>query len=299
MTRTLELRHLRYFCMVAETLHFGKAAARLGMSQPPLSQQIRILEGIVGHRLFDRTTRGVQLTTAGRYLHERANMTLGRIEIDLEMARRLGSGCEGSLSVGFSGSVMFTRFPFVVERYRRLFPKVELQLRELVTTEQMIALREGWLDVGFLRDAESDDAISSEPLLQERFVAILPKHHPLACRKSLRARDLRQEPFVFFARNKGPRAFDRTIACCEEDGFQPRIVQETPQWPTAVRLIAAGLGVSIAPECVSSLAMPQVVYKALRSRHRTSVDIGTRHGTSSPVADAFLAIIRREFRAKV
>jgi DNA-binding transcriptional LysR family regulator len=190
---------------------------------------------------------------------------------------------------------MFTRLPFVIERYRRLYPKVELHLQELVTAEQMCALKEGALDLGFLRDGEPDSAVTIEPLVSERFVAILPKQHPLAARTSLRPADLREEPFVFYARKMGPLAFDRMIACCEADGFRPRIVQDTPQWPTAVRLIAAGLGVSIAPACVSSLAMPNVVYKRLRSTHRTSVDIGIRRDFHSPVAAAFLTIIRQQF----
>lgn len=126
-------------------------------------------------------------------------------------------------------------------------------------------------------------------------MAILPKQHPLAARTSLRPADLREEPFVFYARKMGPLAFDRMIACCQADGFRPRIVQDTPQWPTAVRLIAAGLGVSIAPACVSSLATPNVVYKRLRSTHRTSIDIGIRRDFHSPVAAAFLTIIRQQF----
>jgi DNA-binding transcriptional LysR family regulator len=295
MRGQIELRHFRYFLAVAETLHFGKAAAQLGMAQPPLSQQIKTLENIVGYRLFDRTTRGVRLTAVGQYLLEQARKTLERVDQDIEMARRLGKGQEGVLSVGFSGSVMFTRLPFVIERYRRLYPKVELHLQELVTTEQMCALKEGALDLGFLRDGEQDSAVTIEPLISERFVAILPKQHPLAARTSLRPADLREEPFVFYARKMGPLAFDRMIACCEADGFRPRIVQDTPQWPTAVRLIAAGLGVSIAPACVSSLAMPNVVYKRLRSTHRTSVDIGIRRDFHSPVAAAFLTIIRQQF----
>jgi len=295
MRGQIELRHFRYFLAVAETLHFGKAAAQLGMAQPPLSQQIKALENIVGYRLFDRTTRGVHLTAVGQYLLERVPKTLERVDQDIEMARRLGEGQEGVLSVGFSGSVMFTRLPFVIKRYRRLYPKVELHLQELVTAEQMCALKEGALDLGFLRDGEPDSAVTIEPLVSERFVATLPKQHPLAARTPLRPADLREEPFVFYARKMGPLAFDRMIACCEADGFRPRIVQDAPQWTTAVRLIAAGLGVSIAPACVSSLAMPNVVYKRLRSTHRTSVDIGIRRDCHSPVAAAFLTIIRQQF----
>jgi DNA-binding transcriptional LysR family regulator len=295
MNVQIEFRLLRYFRAVAETLHFGRAAAQLGISQPPLSQQIKMLEEIVGYRLFDRTTRGVKLTPVGRFFLERANKLLEGLERDIEMARRLGEGQEGVLSVGFSGSIMYTRLPFAIERYRKLFPKVELHLQELVTTDQMTSLKEGILDVGFLRDGESDPAILLETLQKERFVAILPKRHRLARKQSLRPGELRDEPFVFFARKMGARAYDRTIACCEEDGFRPRIVQDTPQWPTAVRLIAAGLGVSIAPACVASLAMPDVVYKPLRSSRRTSVDIGTRQDFNLPVVSMFLTIIRKEF----
>lgn len=197
--------------------------------------------------------------------------------------------------MGFSGSVMFTPMPFVIERYRRLYPRVELQLKELATADQMRALKEGVLDLGFLRDGEADSEIKMEPLLSERYVAILPKQHPLAGRKSLRPADLREEPFVFYARKMGPLAFDRMIACCEADGFRPRIVQDTPQWPTALRLIAAGLGVTIAPACVSTLALSNVVFRRLRSAHRTSLDIGFRRDLASPVAGAFLTIIRQQF----
>jgi DNA-binding transcriptional LysR family regulator len=197
MKAQVELRHLRYFRAVAETLHFGKAAVQLGMAQPPLSQQIKTLEGMVGYRLFDRTTRGVQLTTVGQYLLLRAQKTLDRIDQDLDMARRIGLGQEGVLSVGFSGSIMMTRLPFVLEHYRRLYPKVELQLQEFVTAEQMAALKEGILNVGFLRDGEADGEIHLRTLLREKFVAILPYQHPLASRTSLRPADLRAEPFVF------------------------------------------------------------------------------------------------------
>jgi DNA-binding transcriptional LysR family regulator len=291
----IELRHLRYFVAVAEALHFGRAATQLGMAQPPLSQQIKALETIVGHRLFDRTTRGVRLTVVGRYLLDRARIVLSQVEGDLEMARRLGTGQEGALSVGFSGSVMFTRMPFAIERYRGLYPRVELQLQELATAEQMRALRAGALDLAFLRDGEPDDEIQIESLLTERFMAILPKQHPLAVKKTLRPSDLRDEQFVFYARKMGPLAFDRMMACCEDDGFRPTIVQDTPQWPTALRLIAAGLGVTIAPACVASLAMSGVVFRPLRSTRRTFIDIGIRRNCSSPVVDAFLKLIRQQF----
>jgi len=298
MKREIEFRHLRYFLAVAETLHFSKAAAQLGMAQPPLSQQIRILERMLGYPLFERTTRGVRLTKVGQYFRERARNTVTKIRDDVEMARRLGSGQEGVLTVGFSGSVMLTTLPTAIERYRRLYPRVELRLRELHTAEQTSALLDGTLDLGFLRDGEPRDGLSIESILRERFIAVLPARHKLAGSTTIRPGDLRNEPFVLFARRMGPLAFDRTLSCCEADGFRPNVVQEAPQWPTVVRLVAAGSGISLAPACVADFAVPGVVYKKVRSRHWTSIDIGLKPDLNNPTVEAFLNIVRRQFSKK-
>jgi DNA-binding transcriptional LysR family regulator len=244
MNEEIELRHLRYFLAVAETLHFSKAAERLGIAQPPLSRQIRLLEERLGHRLFDRTTRGVKLTLAGQLLAERARSTIEKIQDDLAQVRRLGRGEEGTLTVGFSGSVMFTELPAAIQSYRRRYPKVELRLRELVTSAQISALLDGIIDLAFLRDGDPTEGIRMTTVLEEPYVAVLPDGHPLAAKRSLRVRDLRDEPFIFFARRMGPLAFDRTMACCERAGFRPNIVQEAPQWPTLIRLVSAGMGVA-------------------------------------------------------
>src|SRR5437763_11481595 len=204
MNEEIELRHLRYFLAVAETLHFSKAAQRLGIAQPPLSQQIKRLEQFLGHRLFDRTTRGVKLTLAGQLLAERARSTIEKVHDDLAQVRRLGRGEEGTLTVGFSGSVMFTKLPAAIESYRRLYPKVELRLRELVTSAQIAALLDGTIDLGFLRDGDPTDGIQMSPCLKERYVAVLPAAHALARKRSLRLKDLRDEPFILFPRRMGP-----------------------------------------------------------------------------------------------
>src|SRR5437764_5820499 len=164
MNEDIELRHLRYFLAVAETLHFSKAAQRLGIAQPPLSRQIKRLEQLLGHRLFDRTTRGVKLTLAGQLLAERARSTIEKVQVDLAQVRRLGRGEEGTLTVGFAGSVMFTDLPAAIESYRRRYPKVELRLRELVTSAQIAALLEGTLDLAFLRDGDPTPGIQTATL---------------------------------------------------------------------------------------------------------------------------------------
>ncbi len=290
MNDDIELRHLRYFLAVAETLHFSKAAERLGIAQPPLSQQIKRLEQLLGHRLFDRTTRGVKLTLAGQLLAERARGTLEKIQDDLAQVRRLGRGEEGTLTVGYAGSVMFTELPAAIERFRRRYPKVELRLRELSTAPQIVALLNGTIDLAFLRDGDPTEGIQITTVLQERYVAVLPRGHALARKRSLRVRDLQAEPFILFARRMGPLAFDRTVACCEKSGFRPNIVQDAPQWPTLVRLVAAGLGVSLAPACVASIAIPGAVYRDVHAACRTTVDLGRKAASTTALSNNFIEI---------
>jgi DNA-binding transcriptional LysR family regulator len=292
MNEEIELRHLRYFLAVAETLHFSKAAERLGIAQPPLSQQIKRLEQLLGHRLFDRTTRGVKLTLAGQLLAERARSTMDKVHDDLAQVRRLGRGEEGTLTVGFSGSVMFTALPAAMESYRRRYPKVELRLREMVTSAQIPALLDGTIDLAFLRDGDPVEGIQMSTLLKEPYVAVLPERHALARRRSFRVADLRNEAFVFFARRMGPLAFDRTMACCEASGFRPNIVQEAPQWPTVVRLVGAGLGVSLAPACVATVTIPGAVYRDVHAACRTTVDIGIKTGSDKVLPRNFMQIAR-------
>jgi DNA-binding transcriptional LysR family regulator len=292
MNREIELRHLRYFLAVADALHFSKAAARLGMAQPPLSQQIRNLEQLVGHRLFDRTTRGVKLTLAGQLLAQRARTTIDKVQDDLAQVRRLGRGEEGTLTIGFSGSVMFTELPAAIESFRRRYPKVELRLREMVTAAQIAALLDGTLDLAFLRDGDPTEGIVTTTVLREPYVAVLPASHGLARKHSLQIGDLRREPFIFFARRMGPLSFDRTMACCEQHGFRPNIVQEAPQWPTLVRLVAAGLGVSLAPACVANIAIPGAVYRDVRTAGRSTIDLAVKEGSEQIPARNFSNIAR-------
>jgi DNA-binding transcriptional LysR family regulator len=292
MSQEIEIRHLRYFIAVAETLHFSKAAERLGIAQPPLSQQIRRLEQMIGHRLFDRTTRGVKLTLAGQLLADRARSTLDKVHDDLEQVRRLGRGEEGTLTVGFSGSVMFTGLPAAIESYRRRYPKVELRLRELATQAQIPALLDGTLDLAFMRDGDDASGIQVVTVLREPYVAVLPGRHALARKRALHVADLRREPFVLFARRLGPLAFDRTLACCERSGFRPNIVQEASQWPTLVSLVAAGLGISLAPACVANVKIPGAVYRDVHSTARTTIDLGVKLGSDKVLSRNFAQIAR-------
>ena len=292
----LELRYLRYFIAVAEELHFSRAAKRLHMAQPPLSQQIRKLEQYVGHPLFTRNSRTVALTQAGEALLERCRYLLRRLEEDLETVRRVGRGEIGTLTVGFIGSAMLTALPTLIGNYRKLFTKVDLRLRELTTSSLVDAIRQGIVDLGFLRDAGPTEGLMVEKVLEERFVVALAKRHPLASQQKISLIELKGEPLILFARELGPLAWDKTIALCETSGIRPTIVQDAPEWLTVLRLVSSGLGFSIAPACVATIQTPGVVCRELvKCPISTNIELARRSDHLSPIMEAFLAEARKMF----
>jgi len=293
----LELRHLRYFVAVAEELHFSRAAKRLHMAQPPLSQQIRKLEQHIGHPLFTRNSRIVALTQAGEALLERSRYILRRLDDDLETVRRVGRGEIGTLTVGFIGSAMLTVLPALISSYRKRFEKVDLRLRELTTSSLVEAIRQGAVDLGFLRDAGPTEGLVVENMLAERFVIALAKRHRLAGRKKISLADLKEEPLILFARELGPLAWDKTIALCETSGIRPAIVQDAPEWLTVLRLVSSGLGFSIAPACVATIQTPGVVCRELtKCPIVTNIELARRTDHLNPIMEAFLAEARKMFR---
>jgi len=300
MNTDIDLRHLRYFVAVAEELHFGRAALRLHIAQPPLSQQIRQLERNLGHALFVRTSRSVSLTTAGKELLERARRTLARVEEDLSAVRRVGRGELGALTVAFTGSAILRNpLPEAIRAYRRKYPEVDLRLRELGTMLQIDALRDGSIDLAFLRDPGPFDGLVIEELSREPYVAVLPSRHALAKLRVVPVKKLRGEPFIFHRRDIGPLAFDRTMAVCKHAGFLPEIVQEAPQWPTVIRLVESGLGVSIAPACVSKLETMGVVFRPTNAKSAfTEVSLGHRNEPVAPTAVEFVNIAKHAFASK-
>lgn len=296
MNREIELRHLRYFVAVAEELHFGRAAARLHLAQPPLSQQIRKLEAILGYPLLLRTSRVVRLTSAGELFLERSRRTLRKVEEDLEEARSIGRGEVGFLKVGFIGSGMLTALPALLGRYRRQYPKVHLVLNEFYSAGVMRALQEGTVDAGFLRDGGPGEGLESETLFSEPFMAVLPAHHRLARGATVSAGDLRDEPFVLFSPSVGRTAYDKTMSLCREHGFRPHIVQEAPQLLTIARLVEAGLGVTILPACVEQIAPPGVRCRRLRgTRVRSQIELAYRSGEDRALVSTFCSMARDSF----
>ena len=295
MDQELELRHLRYFVAVAEELHFGRAARRLHLAQPPLSQQIRRLEAILGHPLFVRTSRSVQLTAAGESLLTRARRTLQNVGHDVAEVRSIGRGEAGALHVGFVPSAMFTNLPAILRSYRAAYPLVQLHLHESFTTQVIAGLESGTLDVGIFRDGDEAKTLAVTTLCCEPYVAVLPATHARARQKSIAPQALRGEPFVFYPQSAGRRAFEKPLAPFEEHGFRPQIVQEASHWLTILRLVGAGLGVSVAPACVGTTAPSEVVCLPLRGTKIVSViELATAAGDARPNVEGFVRLASQQ-----
>jgi len=258
----MDLRQLRYFLTVAEELHFVRAAERLGIAQPPLTLTIQKLERELDCTLFIRG-RQTQLTEAGMKLAEEARLVLDQAEHAFEATRRIARGEAGELRVGVPPSVMLTRLPDAIRRYRRRYPQVAFTLREMGTAAIERALLDRTIDLGFLRESKGPPSLYAGLFLTEPLVAVLPATHPLAKQKNLRLQALRKEPFVFFPRRIGPAFHDVLLAECGDAGFVPNIVQEATQWQTVITLVEAGMGVTIAPACVEKFAFAGVVYRKL------------------------------------
>jgi DNA-binding transcriptional LysR family regulator len=223
----LELRRLRYFVAVAEELHFGRAAERLHIAQPPLSQQIRRLENELGVELLRRNRRRVDLTDAGRMLLESARPLLAEADRIEKLLRRAGEGTVGRLTIGFVGTASYETLPAILRAFRGRFPDVELRLEELTTGPQVAALRARRIDVGLVRPPVDDTSLRLTALVKEQLVAALPDSHPLAAFATVRVEQLAPEPFILFLREHGTGLYNDILAVCREAGFSPTVVQET------------------------------------------------------------------------
>jgi DNA-binding transcriptional LysR family regulator len=291
MDSDIELRHLRYFVAVAEELHFGRAAERLHLAQPPLSQQIRKLEELLGYPLFIRTSRSVKLTEAGEAFLQRARRTLRNVQRDLEETRSIGRGDVGSLHIGFIGSAVLSTLPSIFRTYRQTYPRVRLHLHESFTSMVMEGLENGSLDAGILRDSDPAEGFNVTAILSEPFVAVLPASHACAKQKNISPASLRGDPFIYYPRSAGARAYEKPLTLCEEHGFRPQVVQEASNWLTILRLIGAGLGVTIAPACVRKIASAEVVCLPLRGAKAVSnIELAWLAGDSRPIVERFRQI---------
>jgi len=265
----MELRQLRYFVTVAEELHFGRAARRLHMTQPPLSQQIRALEEDIRARLLERTSRSVALTEAGRAFLDRARDILAAADKAADTARAVASGARGRLAVGFVGPAVDGFLSGAIRAFRDGEPGIVLELSEMGSLAQVDALRAGRLHAGFVRafgaggGQAATDGLAVEILVRERYVVALPSDHALARRRSLRLADLGRIPLIMYPRRQGPALHDAVMDVLASAGARPVAAQEALSKHVAVALASAGLGAALVPESTARARRRGVAFRPI------------------------------------
>ncbi len=264
----MELRHLRCFVALAEERHFGRAAARLAMTQPPLTTAIQQLEASVGARLFERNSRGVAITAAGAALLPRALSLLEQAALAAREAREVGQGLAGSLRVGFAGTVLYRGLPQVLRDFAAAHPRLRLSLHELSSAEQLAELAQDRLDLGFVHTPRVPPGFSQILLSSQAFMACLPSGHALAgdggeAAPPLDLRQLAGEPFALIMRAVSPDYHDRILAACAEAGFEPEPHFALRHWLSVVSVIAQGLGVGLVPAALQQAGLPGVCFRPL------------------------------------
>jgi DNA-binding transcriptional LysR family regulator len=285
----LGLSSLRYFAILAEELHFGRAAARLGIAQPFLSQKIKALEEVVGSPLFLRTSRRVELTEAGAAFLESARKTLGELQRGVHRVHALGRGELGTIDIGYAMIGMLMVVPDLLKTFRSEYPGVRLSLHEISTVPGASQLRQGDFDVGFLSQPVTEPGLRIHRTWREPFVAALPSDHPLAKMRKIRLRELAREPVVSVVRWSAADMYDQMMRDVQTAGVTLSIVAEAGSWQAAISLVAAGIGVAIAPASVSRLRFPRVRYRELTGpAPEYGLALCTADGPLSPAVESFL-----------
>jgi DNA-binding transcriptional LysR family regulator len=291
----MDLRLLSYFLVVAEELHITRAAARLGIQQAPLSQQIKRFEQSLGAQLFRRKPRGVELTEAGVSLRDEA----ASIFASVDTVARVSRGQQGDIRIGLTTSACFHPLPpKAIRSYRRANPRVKIQFEQNSTPGLIGRLQAGRVDVAFIRTAiGTPDGVTVVPLIEEPMVVALPARHPLArVRRGLTLKSLAHEKFIGYPRAAGAGLYDSVIAACIVSGFNPDIAYEAPQIVSTLNLVAAGIGISVVPSSMQRLHLDAVVYRPLSGPHKPKgqLNLAVRNDTKASPAAAFLATVRRD-----
>jgi DNA-binding transcriptional LysR family regulator len=288
----MELRHLRYFTALAEELHFGRAAVRVHITQPPFSKQIKELEDEIQVRLFSRDNRNVELTPAGNVFLSYVTQLFQLIDIGINDTRRADRGQLGKLTIGYTGTAFTKVLPAVLRHFRTHHSDVELVLHEMVPPEQIEALEQNKIDVGFMRPEPAIRQFNSEVLLRERLVLAVPADHALARGASIDIRRLKNEDFIMLPRREGG-LYQQIIELCQRAGFQPKVTQVATQLRSIVGLVSAGIGISIVPSSARR-NLTNVTYKDLRGMTcYTDLAVVSRKEGETPVLAAFLGAARQ------
>lgn len=290
----MEFRHLRYFLVLADELHYGRAAQRLAISQPPLSVNIQQLEESVGARLFDRDSKGVRLTAAGAAFRESAQALLAQAEQARMLAREIEGGAVGRLRVGFVGSALFHGLPEWLRTFQTSHPRIEVTLSELNSQEQLDALLHEELDLGFVHTQRVPDTVQTLRLRSEPFMCCLPQKHALAARKKVPLASLRDEPFVLFSRRASPDYYNRIIEMCGAHGFHPRLRYEVRHWLSVVSVVSQGMGVSLVPAPLQRAGVAGAVFRPLKEATLPSeIFAAWKRAQQHPARDQFVQAAMR------
>ncbi|MEM7725128.1 MAG: LysR family transcriptional regulator [Cyanobacteria bacterium P01_A01_bin.45] len=291
----MELRHLRYFVTLAQELHFGRAAQKLHIAQPPLSQQIRQLETELGFDLFHRTKRQVKLTIAGVAFLTEVQQIFKQLEKAIETGKQTSRGEQGKLVIGFVSSSAYNILPSILRTFRTQFPNIALELHELTTNEQLRRLKENRIDIGFVRPPVDENVFNYQQVFQESLIVALPITHPLTSVSQINLHSLNNEPFISFPRFLAPGLYDSIISLCQQAGFSPKVVQEATQMQTIISLVAADMGIAIAPESLQNMQRVGVVYKPIiEATPQVSIVMIWSKDNISPVVDKFLDVATRD-----
>ncbi|MBS1883311.1 MAG: LysR family transcriptional regulator [Actinobacteria bacterium] len=288
----MELRHLRYFVAVAEELHVGRAAARLHIVQPALSRQIAALERELEVKLFDRTGGRITVTAAGAALLEEAQVILRRVDGAVAQTKAIARGEHGSLEIGFVGPAMWSVLPAILRGYRAAFPEVRFHIYETGVAQQVRQLREGSLDIGFLRPSGFDETIATETVWREHFMIAVPEDHWITHYDEVDLAALADEPFVMIRRADAPAFHDRFLEVCQSYGFTPKLVEEAASM-SALNLVSAGIGVSLIPDSVAGRPWPGLAFRPL-TRPGREIELAAAYlrDNESPTVQAFLEVAR-------
>ncbi len=288
-SKRMDIRKLRYFIAVAEELHFNRAAEKLNMTQPPLSQQIQALEKELGVKLLERSKRQVRLTPAGAVFLEEAKTILAQLERSIKTTQLAGRGISGHLVIAFVDSAAGGLMIDILKGFREHFPQIQLTLREMTSAQQEQALLDGSVHVGFLRAIEPAKHLAYRTFAIESLFAVLPEQHPLARQPLLSVSSLECEPFVLFPRHLGVGFHRLIMEFCSQHGVYPNVVQEAIQMYTIVNLVAANLGVSIVPSSVAEFRRSGVVFRPFKeSAPPVPLYAAWRTDTDKAVLSAFL-----------
>ena len=292
----MELRHLRYFLTLADELHFGRAAQRLAISQPPLSVAIQQLEAEVGAPLFMRNSRGVQLTAAGQALVPAAQAAIDGAAQALHAARDAASGQVGRLSVGFAGTMLYRGLPQMLRRFQAEHARLQLTLRELSSSEQIVELQHARLDAGFAHVSHAPAGLAAQLVSSQPFVACVPAAHALARKRTLPLDALAPEPLALVSRSVSPDYHARIVAACQAAGFTPQPLHEMQHWLSVVSLVSQGLAVALVPAALQQAQLAGAAFVPVKDPHGTLPRYETRclwnPARDLPALGLFLTAVR-------